>query len=774
MFEKLFNFENVGNFMETMSNAANQQAAAAKQQAETTLMAQQEITDSANDYNTEAKKTLERLQGVEASGERARALAESDNIFDRITLIGEQIINPREYTREGRMNQMQEMSAGLAMRGQVHNVQVVESQSKIAEAEAQHLIDTADTDGKMAALRAQVDGMQLMAQGMYATETIRKNQLIQLDEPALLQALAGPTPADGKIVLGGMKYTPLELQERATDLRVRQELSLLSPDITNPEYARIKSIQQNRILTDTYKTPQELLQLKENNYTLEDGSQVTPQLWDEHYNRANQLEMDTIQRLTNQSALQNQVPMQLEEGQKLATSVQKYATPGTPLAVARNTYLQQLGTVAKIAETPEGKGTAGQIVALKTLDAAQQNFYKEVQRAAKTKAAGDEKLTQVYTNQMMGMPIEPGVIMDITRERYLKGKGFSDYLETADSNEIRKIADVRYQELKKASAQDLGMGGAPSDKELKEQAINESMESWAARQGTTGVNEIKRQSFFRTDNPAVKAGIPGAMLSDFDFRASELAWNQVAKDNDLTPQQVLAIKNGTPQSEGVSPEKAMMIARAVNTEAVMQEYALLEKQKPGLGYEVQQWMSKTLPDMARSYTGSQNSMKQAVIGDAVLDKANTMVQRYTSADEMVIGRARAATQEVYNNSKQPEMMWPILLHNSELLSDSQRTSIYRDIITPVIKQAKATGANNDNASGMVMTALSQYKSDDKAIMGALKSFMNSLPKEIDKYGYIFEAAAANPFWPQRDKVEARAMHVGQNSQLVKLMPWMNQ
>lgn len=774
MFEKLFNFENVGNFMETMANAANQQVAAAKQQAETTLAAQQEITDSAAGYNAEAKKTLERLQGIEQSGNKARALAESDNIFDRITLIGEQIINPREYTREGRMNQMQEMSADLAMRGQIHNIQVVESQSKIAEAESQRIIDTADTDGKMATLRATVDGMQLMAQGMYATESIRKQQLLQMDIPALQQSLAGPIPSDGKIVLGGMKYTPLELKERANDLQVRQELSLLSPDISNPEYARIKSIQQNRILADTYKTPQELLALKDNDYTLPDGSKVSPQLWDEHYQRANALEMDTIQRLTNQATLENQVPMQLDEGLKLATAVQKYATPGTPLAIARNTYMDHLKTVGDIAKTDAGKGTAGRIAALKTLDAAQQSFFKEIQRAAKTKAAGDERLTQVYTDQMMGQPIQPGAIMDITRERYLKGKGFGDYLDSTDSNEIRRTADQRYQELKKAAAQDLGLGVTQSDKELKEQAINEAMEAWTSRQGTQGINEVKRQSFFRTDNPAIKAGIPGTMLAEFDARASELAWMQVAKDNELTPQQILAIKNGTPESEGISKEKAMLIARAVNTESVMQEYALLEKQKPGLGYEVQQWMSTALPDMARAYTGSQNSMKQAVIGDAVLDKAQTMVSRYTSADEMVIGRARAATQEVYNNSKHPEMMWPILLHNSELLSDSQRATVYREIIQPVIKRAQSIGSNNDNTSGMVMTALSQYKSDDKATMGALKAFMNSLPKEIDKYGYIFEAAAANPFWPQRDKIEARAMNVGPNSQLTKLMPWLNQ
>lgn len=771
--DKLFDFSNTSNMLETLMNSANQQNAAAKEYADRVAQQRANVVDSASRYEAEAQKALTNLQRVQERGDRARQLAESDSIIDRITLIGEQILNPRDYTADGRSRQIQEQSQQLAAQGQVFNAENTKTDAALNLAQAEYLKASTSAMAGVNMIKANVDGLELMQKGMIATETMRQQNLSLLDRDTLQKATMGPVDPklNGKVAINGMTYTPVEIQERIKALETREKLAFMSPQATDPQFAAKLEIAQDMQLS-TYSLS-DLNALKDHGYIMPDGSQVSPNLWDSHYKRQAEMQQSAFDLAMNEQLMKNQVPLMLSDSQALAKNVTTYAAPGTPLAVANNNFLAAANGVAEIAardQTPEGK-----IKQVGVLQAAQQNLIKAVDAEANRKAGGDKQLAEIYRAQIIGQQVEPAMVEDVIRSRYIKGSGFGELLPSDVSNRIRKNADMNYDQFKLAAAKDMDpMSPKKSDKELREDAVNQAMEQERHTAGINGINLIQKNVGNRTDSPAAKAGMIPGQVWEIQQRASQIAFDNVAMAENLTQEQILAIKNGRPESAGLTRERAALIAQRVNTEAVMAEYDLYDQQRPGLGYEMQQWFSGALKDMARSYTESLPSLQKVMTGDSVLIQADKLAQRYAMADESATERGRKLAAELATGAKKPENMWPVLLQMQNRMTDSQRQAVYFGVIAPAIKQARAKNANDTVASDMVFDAINSFKSDDSTLMSAIKQLQRGLPEELDKFHTMWTVIMhAN----QTNTI--RAQRVGSDptlatQQLGKVLPWLMQ
>ena len=732
MFENMFDFGNVKNFLDTMTQVTNQKAAAAKEVAQVAAGEKAQIADSATRYEAEAQKALTRLGGINTAGEDARAKAESNNIIDRVTLIGDQILNPRNYTAKGREAQIGEMSQSLAMQGQIHSIEVNASMARIQDAEAKATMKTAGVDATMSALRAQVDGLALMNNAIAQTETLRQSALAVTDLPTLTAALAAPPnpEAKGKIVLNGMSYTPYELKERQVQLENREKLAMLAPSSMDPDFMQKIKVHHDMQLAN-YSLP-DLMKLKTDGYVMPDGTQVEPGLWDAHYNRQNQLQQDALQTQMNAAMLEQQVPAMLQESQLMAQNVKKYAQPGTPLAIAQQNFNIAAEGVARLAAadvTPMGKS-----VQITALNKAQEGLVRAVEQEAVRKAGGDKALAEIFRSQMLGYEIQPAQVEDVVKSRYVKGAGFGEILPNESALRVRKNADNYLQEAVKANAANFdSMAPNKSQKELKEEAIGKALEQERQEAGIVGINTIQRAVVTRKDNPAIKAGLVPGQLNEITMRSSAVAEKKVMDREGLSLEQLLAIKAGRPANAGITNERAAIIAESINVEAVQTEYDLYEQQRPGLGYEMQQWLQTTLPEMAQNYTANMSVFERTLAGDGVSIEAQRLAQMYTLADESATERSRKMAAEIATGARKPENMWPVLLHMQKQLGDSQKQAVYYDIVQPAIAQARSLGGNDETVSNAVFEAMTKFKSDDPTLMSAVKTMQRGLPDELDRF-----------------------------------------
>jgi len=665
-------------------------------------------------------------------------MAESTNVIDRVTLIGEQILNPRQFTAEGRSKQIAEMSQNLAMQGQIHNIEVNASAARIDEAIAAKTLKTAGVDASMSALRAQVDGMSLMNNAIMQTETLRQRSLAMADLPTLQQVMAAPPNPElkGKVELGGMTFTPFEVKERMTQLENREKLMLLSPSAMDPDFAQRLRVHHDLLLANY--SVSDLTELRDNGYIMQDGTQVEPGVWDAHYARQNQMQQDALQRDMTEATLDQQVPSMLKESMQMMENVRKQAQTGTPLAIAVQDFHLAAEGVARLAAsdvTPQGKLT--QVTAL---GKAQERLIKTVEQDAIRRAGGDKQLAEIYRSQTLGYEVSPALVEDVVKSRYIKGAGFGEVLPNEAALRVRKNADTYFQQAQKNNAANLDpMQPNKGIKELKEEAITKALEREREEAGITGVNEISRGLMTRKDHPLIKAGFPPAMVKEIGDRAVLAAEKTVMDNEGLKPDQLLALKAGRADIAGISPERALIINELINSEAVQMEYDIYDSKRPGLGYEVQQWLQTTLPEMAQNYTAGMPVFERTLAGDGVLIEADRLAQRYRSADESATERSRILATELATGARRPENMWPVLLHMQKQLGDSQKQAIYYDVIMPAIEQTRSLGGNDETVSNAVFEALTQYKSNDPTLMSAIRTMHRDLPDDLDRFNTMWSS-----------------------------------
>jgi len=741
----LFEMPDLKNFMDTISVAASQKAAAHKQTLLTTQRESEAITDSAEAYNNDAVAALQDIHQIEAQGATARSMADSGNLFERIALIGDQMLTPQAYTRAGREGRMQEISQTLAVKGQIQGIAIDTAKARISEALSTEAVTTADADASLAKLTMQADALTMINQGLVAGQTLRMNNLATLDLPILQKALNGPVPPDGKIKINGMAYTPLELKEQSKKLETRGLLSMLSPAETDPDY--VTKLRAHQALGLQTLSRDELLKIRADGFIMNDGTVVDSATWAEAYSRETAVQNEIIQSQIQSASIQNQLPGLLKDAQTMLDAGAKQITPGTPASMASTRFRAAMQTVATTV-TADGSD-ASKAKAMVTLQSAQDTYIKEITAESKRQAGGDEKLAAIYTNRFLGLPPSEQQLGDFLVERFKDQKGFGEVLtDPQDARLLKTNADQEYFRLKQAQAQDvMGNNATLKDDELRAQAMRTAMIKTAKDKAVEAMNVIQPALSYRDDNPAKAAGLLPQQIQNKMRQAAIMANDDVKRQFGITDAQVEAIRSGRPQDAGMADGDIKAAAGQLNASAIFAEYDLFDAVRPGLGYDMQQWVAKTAPELAKAYSSKLTPEVQTLVGSAVIDEAMRFNDMYAAADETATRRGREMAVTMGVGAKRPENMWPVLLQINPILSDPQRETLYYDVILPVITQQRAIGANDDAVAAAAFDAVSNYKSDDKIVNAAVQTLQRELPGSLAQFNVMWDSAMAGIKFP---------------------------
>lgn len=498
MLENLFGENGLGGFLGKLSDNLSQQQSIDERAAGAIAREKSQLVEDSSRYQAATEKAAGELDKINAAGDEARRLAESGNIFDRIQLIGEQVLNPRDFTREARTARTAEVNQGLAAEAQILGAKSQATNLRLDEIQAQHTLETLRLGADMNRIKGIVAGSQMAAQALVVNEQLRTFGLTKVELPAIQQALAGPKNPNGKVTINGFEYSDVELRERAKELDVREKLSLLSPQATDPQYAA-KLNTQHQLMMAGMKAP-ELEAIKQNGYRMSDGTQVDPAIWEDAYNREQRVNAAQTERIMREQQVQFMVPSALDEGQKILDATQQFNIPGSKINSARITYMSTLAAAAGLEEeakkrSPDGtidNGTRYQQLTL--LEKAKANYFSEIQSEAMRKAGGDKTLGDLYFKQFTGQPIDPTEIRDSMRTRYIDKKGLGSLLDGESTERMRKKADQISQDMRIQQAQNMNLDAVKlNESTIREQAFNQAFEEERSRKAAILFNAKNQQ-----------------------------------------------------------------------------------------------------------------------------------------------------------------------------------------------------------------------------------------------------------------------------------------
>lgn len=726
----------VGGFLTNLGASFNKQMNLDKQLAEGVLAENQKLATMSEGYSQAADATAKNLQAINAQQAEAKRLATSENIFDRIQLVGEQILNPRGFTSEGRTKAKAELTQDLNLQGQILGAQASASEMRVGAMKAEHALATLGVNEGMLKVRAMTEGYQAAAAGLQAQETLRTASLAPIQVQDITKALAGPKLPNGNIELNGFEYTPTELRERSKALDVREKLSLLGPQLTDPEYMQKLAIHQEMTLSTM--TAAEMEEVRRNGYVMPDGTQVSSGVWMSEWTRANQADSMILERKTNEFILQNQVPKLMEEGQQFLQQTSEYAVPGSPITAARTEYQSAMAIAAQIAEaepTPAGKLKVATL-----LSKAKEGYIQSIEKEASRKAGGNKDVTDIFFKQMTGQPVPIEQISDVIRSRYIKREGFTNVIPGDLATKLRVSADEIANKLRISQAKDMSFDNAKmTDVQLREEAFNQAFEKMRGSIGTDIANQVQTNLSNRTDNPAIKAGLLPAQLTQQRLAASQMARDRIKQSYGLTDGQVASLMSGDYDAIGKNPNDIKLMLDEFNAESTMAEYELLENTRPGLGFDMAQWYAREVPRMADTYVKGLDPIQQAIAGDRATGAAEELTMHYTRADEAITNRREQTIKQMQIGVKKPENSWMLMLNMTPGLADSERQSLYYDVVMPAVKVARGQGADDQTASQAAFDALNSYKTDDKTVNSAIRSFQRDLPNIIDNFEKLWGA-----------------------------------
>lgn len=677
------------------------------------------VRDSANRYREKAAITQEELSRIEAERAEALALANSNNPIDRIKLIGAQITKPRSYTREGRMARAQELSQILSLSGQIHNVEISQAESNVAVINARRDASLFTGETALDRLQTRVAAMNLLQQGMAATETMRRQQLDAQTPGTISQSLAAGPDELGFFQLGEFRYQEHELLTRNRDLQERQLLAALPIDPSNST-----ALAAHQALIVPRMSRFELEEVRKNGYE-KDGMRLDPGLVEDWIKQKTATEVEELQRAT-QASLASPENVQRETQRSLDRyeSMRARFDPLSPVGRALESYAQNLGTVAVLNEkynTPEGR-----IQQMALLRAAEDGLWKAVDAEAGIQAKGDSKLQGILRNQMLGMPVDPMQLFDYGITNYTQGKGFSRAFEGQVAPRLLENADRAYAELIAGRDQWADSPNSTEMKELKAQAFNRAWEIELQTESLENIRQMGRAAMQRQDNPLVVSGIHAAEQTQILAQAGRLATEYVMRAEELNVQQYEAVINGRESDVQIDSARAQEIRASYNYHLVAAEYDLYEQQQPGLGKRYLDWLGREGNKLALNIN-NRHGVTASMYQQETQEAFATVIGLWSTADESATKRSQLVRTEAILQLGSPTVVIPALLDAVTQVPAPIKTRLYDEIIAPVISQANQQGMDQEQTMAAVITALESGHPTDPAVTKAAQQALKAMP-----------------------------------------------
>lgn len=732
-------FSDAGQLLGGIMSAFEEQAAGNRSILEQTAIETARVRDSAAALQQVTESGLQRAIEVQRRGQEAQRLA-SGGILEGIELIGAQLLDPANYTRAGRENQLRDIQARSDMAATMHNANVTASSARVAAHEARTKLNMFGAETKMQALATRVSTLGTLVQGVAASEQLRLSGLSQFSQNDVIGMLNDPQlKVDGTVTRNGFKYGRDELLERKKDLDVRQHLAMLSPNVTDPAYANmIRSYHTLLLGTMSYD---EMIKIRDSDMRMDDGMQVDADILDAAIARRAGIDQSRVESTINSQMLSQQLPLMLSETKKRMDYYASSIGPDSPLFGAFNQYRIGVAT-ATASLSANGQSPIAMGAALEALQKQEQAWAATVESEAVRQSSGDADLAVILRDQMFGRPVEPRTVTDYITTRYRDSKPFSRVFG-ADSRinpmEVSKAIDLKLQAKVDAfTTQNLGEKPSSAEmKELRSQAAQEGLaEFWQIKAGEA-VNQLPQLGMQRKDNPIVATGLTEAEYYSLGGQAENMAIESLTSRFQLKDNAMAEVLRGNHLTVGISDTQADELKAAYNQEAVMFEYDLLESKKPGLGADYAAWFmanADQLTDMSTSRYGTAENM---VLVDAA--QATSMAKAlWQSADETAKPRGQQIIAENLMGWKQPTVKMRAVLSGIRELTPQQSERLMTKIFDPILKKAEAEGLDAEATTQLLTTALEAGIEGDVETSRAAQRALRSLPASIAMYESMIE------------------------------------
>lgn len=707
------------------------------------------VTDSATQYHGAAKKMEADLDALERERNESIRLATSDNPLDRIELIGKQILNPRSFTRDGRISRAAEMSQILAMRGQIHNVNLTEIQAQTASILADR--DAAMIQGETAfeRLQTRVTALATMQQGLALTESMRSAALSKQTADTLDTALSLPSDSLGYHTIGNFKYSRTELETRR---RAMQELDLINS--LTLDHTNSQAVDAYQRLVIPKLSVDELQEIRDNDF-MHNGMMMNPALIRTELAQKKNEQGERVAEAWNRSLSSNNMLQQEYTRAKDTVERLQDSFPATSqLGAAMVRYKTRVGAVASFGEkSPDSIEVRMQQMA--ELATAEQEFIGAVEREAKVQAKGDSRLEPILKNQLLGIPPDPAMLFEYGRVQFGANKAFVRGFGTEVGVKLQREAEKRFMELK-GDQGNYGLNSVDT-KGLREMAFDDAFDNITQDGGLAALNGAHLRLAARKDSPLAQAEIYGAEAQEIESRATIIASQRVAADYGLDAEKLEAVLAEREGDADITRGTGQEIRAEFNKTLVFAEYDLMELKEPGLGGRYAKWYRDNALQESLQVNERLHKESATLFAGATQDRYLEASNLWTVADESATGRSNQLATEALTQLQAPNTVFAAAIEATTEIPNDMKSRLWIEIIEPTFAQINQNRLSREEANQLIIGALTAGHPTDKALNSAAKKVVRAIPYTLDAIQAINQTIQSNV-------VTRRGMFVPRGSQ----------
>lgn len=362
-----------------------------------------------------------------------------------------------------------------------------------------------------------------------------------------------------------------------------------------------------------------------------------------------------------------------------------------------------------------------------------------------TRLAGENTaLISLLRKNTLGQESPPAEVHEYLLTRFQSGKSLGYHEATIglqNSTKLESLARNNYTQLvKQASTIDnFGAVTKPTVDEMKNLRGQAFSAAWNELQGEKGRASVSSMFLNSLDpttenpgarNPMLSAGITQGDYVDMTTQAENRAAAEVAAEYELSKDVVNHVLNGNEDQVDVSRDQADAIKTYYNTAMTAAVYDSLERIAPGLGNRTSEWVSANAYKLSKQ-TASRMDPDAALFQEGISSTARGVISLWQQVDEGATGRRKAVMVESATRLGSPDVVMRSALKMIKGLTESQKSSVYYEIIDPTVREGKRQGLNNDEIIGRIESQLAAGNSGNPELDTAAKKALSALPQVLE-------------------------------------------
>lgn len=715
-----------------------------------------EALDLATNHANVARKVEDDIHGRRAHAENERRLQDSGDLGDRLRLGALRILDPANYTAEGRATRNAQDASYLELLGKTKNIQLEQldaelsaSQSGLEQAKLKEMISL-----ERAKELTQFDTYR--TEELQASRQLQQETLAGQDDKQIRLALQNAAGSD-TVDINGVAIRSQFVRETLT---AREDAILASEVARTTTDNSMRRLAHEKMLTS--KSKEHLLELRRNGYKDSDGTQYDADQVDGMFTRKEQVEADWI---SNQITEHNNkfLPANLNQRSAVEAKRLQDALPAnSPMQAHANQWLMDVGAAQEHIEKGDSQ------VALQIMQQGQKTYLDQAAKQAKLDSNGDKDvealLFQYYTS---GQADSAGVI-EVGAARLVKGQSIANLVPPERASQAVGIYQTRRKQLfaEWSSAQGAqGIGTRPDSaerKRIEQQAAQDSMnqliqvETESLHQMNTlgqvnAVQQLDQNGSVILATHPLNGKYTAEAYGGLQARSQNLAVQQVANSLGVDPSILrtalstgeLIISDSTTktkaESKGGGNTQTAVDMNAVREQINYLTHANIATQ---LGEETardvirwqEQYGSRYVTTMLETAASDKKGFAESNVLTLAKQNAQDRWLQYSAGFSQAADGLMAETanqiRDFYLGSNPIEYQ-AVLLGVNQHLTQEER-SVAWGLITPIVEAVTASGLKGEEARSAIERGVGALETETPLEKKVVKAMMRSRLEDMER------------------------------------------